>query len=150
MSRSTAAGQERPVMPDDHSSSDVQRPFIHPPFAAVRRIATEYGTPTFIFDRKRFEHSAQDFMKVWQEFFPNGNVYYSYKTNFLPEVCVAAHTAGMGADTVSHYELEHARRLCPDGPVVLNGPMKTRDELAQAVEMGALINIDCLEELDTL
>jgi diaminopimelate decarboxylase len=125
------------------------------PFAGISAveasmIADAHGTPTFIYDDVRFASSVEALQKIWQATFPVASIYLSYKTNYLPSLCRTAHRLGLGADVVSGYELEHARHLCGNKNIVFNGPMKRRDELRRAAELGALINIDLLEELDIL
>jgi diaminopimelate decarboxylase len=129
-------------------SSD--EPFLRLPPSELRRLALTYGTPLFILDREYLQRRMQTFVEAWKRVFPQGQIYYSYKTNYLPDVCRTAHASGMGADAVSGYELEHARRMCPQLPVVFNGPMKTRAELKLALDIKARINIDCEEEIDRL
>ena len=113
-------------------------------------IADAHGTPTFVYDDIRFASSVEALQKIWQATFPVASIYLSYKTNYLPTLCCTAHRLGLGADVVSGYELEHALHLCGNRNIVFNGPMKRRDELRRAFEIGALINIDLLEELDIL
>jgi diaminopimelate decarboxylase len=125
-------------------------PFLRLPPSELRRLALTYGTPLFILDRAYLQRRMQTFVGTWKRAFPLGEIYYSYKTNYLPDVCRAAHASGMGADAVSGYELEHARRMCPQLPIVFNGPMKTRTELKLALDIKARINIDCEEEIDRL
>lgn len=125
-------------------------PFLRLSPSELRRLALTYGTPLFILDRAYLQRRMQSFIGTWKRVFPQGQAYYSYKTNYLPDVCRAAHASGMGADAVSGYELEHARRMCPQLPIVFNGPMKTRAELKLALDINARINIDCEEEIDRL
>ena len=114
------------------------------------RVAARHGTPAFVFDPARLHDNARALLAHWDGAFPRSRLYYSYKTNYLPEVCGALHGLGIGADAVSGYELEHAARLAPGLPVVFNGPMKSEPELARALALGATINLDCVEEIDRL
>jgi diaminopimelate decarboxylase len=125
-------------------------PFSRLPPSELKRLALTYGTPLFVLDERYLRLRMEIFIARWKRIFPHGHVYYSYKTNYLPEICRAAYEAGMGADAVSGYELEHARKMCPQGPAVFNGPMKTTAELKLALDMKARINIDCEEEIDRL
>src|SRR5436305_14763430 len=113
---------------------------------ALRELGASYGTPLFIFDLNWFESSCRSLVDTWQRWFPGGRIYYSYKTNHLPEVCMAAHSCGMGADVVSGYELEHARRYAMGRDIVFNGPMKTEGELRAAVAARAIVNADARDD----
>ncbi|WP_037953606.1 hypothetical protein [Sulfitobacter sp. NAS-14.1] len=113
-------------------------------------LADRFATPLFVYDDKFFRSRCDEMLKVWNNTFAKSKVYWSYKTNYMPEVCRAAHEHGLGADFVSGFELEHARRMCPEGPFSFNGPLKRKSELLQAIEMGATINVDLLEEIDAI
>lgn len=125
-------------------------PFLALSPAEVAALVGQHGTPLFVYDDHYFRSWAQRFTQVWRGAFPNSKVYLSYKTNYLPALCRTAHELGIGADVVSGYELEHASRLCPAGPLCFNGPQKRADELEKAVKLGATINIDLEEEIETL
>lgn len=139
-----------PVLPEIATAGDPAEPFICLSAVELARLAERYGTPLFILDEAYLRRRIGNFVRDWKRAFPGGEAYYSYKTNYLPEVCRIAHEAGMGADAVSGYELEHAKRLCKGLPTTFNGPMKSTDELKLALEIGARINIDCEEEIGRL
>ena len=113
-------------------------------------LAEEFSTPLFVYDDHYFRSRCNKLQNLWQSAFPRSHIYWSYKTNYMPAVCRAAHENGLGADFVSGFELEHAKHMCPNGPYTFNGPMKLESELRQAIAMGATINIDMLEEIDCI
>lgn len=116
----------------------------------VREVAERFGTPTFIYDEQKLVKNIENFKQIWHSHFPRSCIYYSYKTNYLPHIVATAHKAGLGADAVSFYELQHAQKYSKNQPIVFNGPMKTREELELAIEVGAVINVDCLDDLTLL
>ena len=68
------------------------------------------------------------------------DVFYSYKTNPVPGVLAMLHTAGIGAEVISEYELWLALRLgVPGERIIYNGPAKSPASLRMAVERGALL-----------
>lgn len=83
----------------------------------------------------------------WQD-----NIFYSYKTNPVPEVLKILHQNGAGAEVISERELNLALSLGvhPDR-IVFNGIYKSPAALRTAVEKRIkCINIDAPQELDIL
>jgi len=125
-------------------------PFIDIGGREVRCIADAHDTPTFIYDDDYFGMSVASLKTMWDETFGDSKMYLSYKTNYMTALCRTAHAKGVGADVVSGYELEHALRMCPGGPIVFNGPLKRPEEIMRAVNADVTINVDLLEELRIL
>ncbi len=119
-------------------------------FKLLQDLCACYGTPFFVYHPTQLQHNITTFRDTWKHYFPTGNIYISYKTNYLPEVCRAASELGLAVDVVSDYELEHALKMAPNSSIIFNGPFKSDAELRYAVEAGALVNIDCVEECDVL
>ncbi|MDO9390389.1 MAG: hypothetical protein Q7U71_01285 [bacterium] len=81
-----------------------------------------------------------------------GNIFYSYKTNPVPEILKVLHQNGAGAEVISERELNLALDLGvkPDR-IVFNGIYKSPAALKTAVEKKIrCINIDAPQELDIL
>ncbi len=73
---------------------------------------------------------------------------WSYKTNYLQAICAVLHQEGAIAEVVSEFEYDKARRLgVPGEQIIFNGPYKRRAALEKAVEEGAQIHIDHMDEL---
>lgn len=114
--------------------------------------ARRHGTPLHVVNRARLQATYRRFRDAFTARFPRVDVGYSYKTNPLPAALAALHEAGATAEVISHYELWLALRLgMPGERIVFNGPAKTPEALAAAVDAGVkLINIDGMDELDQL
>ncbi len=114
-------------------------------------IATEHGTPCYVLDLVKLRDKIRELDAALKRGRLHWSVLYSVKTNYLPIVLQEMRAAGNGCDCVSGYELELALRLgFAAENIVFNGPLKTREELAIAVDRGILINIDGAEELSTI
>ncbi|WP_164841789.1 diaminopimelate decarboxylase family protein [Sinorhizobium meliloti] len=113
-------------------------------------MADTHETPLFVYDEAYFTERIRDFFAVWKRHFSGGEVYLSYKTNYMPRLCRIAHEIGLGADVVSGYELEHAIKLKATDRAVFNGPLKRVTELRRAAIAGVGINVDLKEELVAL
>jgi diaminopimelate decarboxylase len=115
-------------------------------------LVRSHGTPLQIaFCAKAAENCkrTEDILSPygWQN-----NIFYSYKTNPVPEVLKVLHQNGAGAEVVSERELNLALDLGvkPDR-IVFNGIYKSPAALKTAVEKKIkCINIDAPQELDTL
>ncbi len=111
----------------------------------------DYGTPLFVvrFDvlRTRYKRLLACFRRRHRRTV----IAYSYKTNYLPGICQKLHDFGAWAEIVSGFEFEIAKSLNIDGQkIIVNGPYKPLNELATMVRDGCLINIDSLQDLETL
>ena len=115
-------------------------------------LVREHGTPLQIaFGVK----AAENLKRAAAALSPYGwqsNIFYSYKTNPVPEVLKVLHQNGAGAEVISERELNLALDLAvkPDR-IVFNGIYKSPAALKTAVEKKVkCINIDAPQELDIL
>ena len=81
-----------------------------------------------------------------------GMVTYAVKANARPEVLVNLAAAGIeGFDVASPAEMEAARQANPQAALHYNNPVRTPDEVAQAVRFGVCsASVDSLSELEKL
>jgi diaminopimelate decarboxylase len=118
----------------------------------LARLAARYGTPLFVVSRKRLERSFEQMKKAFLAEGLDVDVFFSFKTNPLPQALKALTTCGVGAEIISEFEMWLARRLGLGGDrILVNGPLKPRALLDQAVECGArMINVETTAELHVL
>ena len=76
-----------------------------------QKIAEDYGTPVYVFDRKAFEENYRSFVGIFQKRYPNYRLSYSYKTNYVPYVCKCVKDMGGYAEVVSDMEYNLAKKL---------------------------------------
>lgn len=109
------------------------------------------ATPCFIFDVAEFERGITGFREALEEKFSDVEIGYSVKTNSLPYALRKARQFGCMAEVVSHDEYRLAR-MCGYSPamIIYNGPMKSKETFIEAVEEGAVVNIETKRELDWL
>lgn len=108
-------------------------------------------TPCFIFDEVEFHRGIEGFREALERKFAKCSIGYSVKTNSLPYALKQAHRYGCKAEVVSHDEYRLAR-LCGYEPcdIIYNGPMKSYETFIEAVNGGAIVNIETKRELHWL
>ncbi|MBK8575907.1 MAG: pyridoxal-dependent decarboxylase, exosortase A system-associated [Elusimicrobia bacterium] len=106
------------------------------------------GTPFYVYDRAKMTERV----KLLRRHFPSEiKLHYAVKANPMPDV--VAHLAKWvdGADVASGGELTVAKNAgFSAAETSFAGPGKRPEELAQAVEWGALVNVESVREVDIL
>lgn len=117
----------------------------------VESLIRRFGSPLFVVSEARLRTEFLEFRRAFRALYPDTEVAYSYKTNYLTGIRALLHREGAWAEVVSGLEYEMAERLgVPGRHTVFNGPYKAIDDLRRAVKGGAWINVDNLDELATL
>lgn len=113
--------------------------------------SNELPTPCYIFDEAEFGRGIDGFKEALQTRFADVAIGYSVKTNSLPYALRLARLCGCMAEVVSHDEYQLAR-LCgyEPGRIIYNGPMKSRETFIEAMQGGAIVNLETKRELDWL
>ncbi|MFK7929511.1 MAG: diaminopimelate decarboxylase [Myxococcota bacterium] len=93
-----------------------------------------------------------DRVATLQEAFPADTLHaIAIKANPLVQVLRRLVQTGVGLEAASWEEVDLARAAgCPGERIVFDGPAKTDDELAAALELGGVINVDHGGELERL
>ncbi len=117
----------------------------------VDELVDQYGSPLFVLSVQTLRDQYKNLNRAFKTRYPNFQIAYSYKTNYLKSVCSILHQEGAWAEVVSGFEYDIARDLeNPGNQIVFNGPYKTRDELIRAFKDGAMINIDNFDEMQLM
>ncbi len=104
----------------------------------------KWGSPLFVIDADALERQSARFTSAGA-----CEVFVSYKTNPVPFVLQTLHSAGVGAEVISAYELWLAGELgVPMNRVVYNGPVKSPLSISAAIAGDiALLTANHAEEL---
>ena len=115
-------------------------------------LAATYGTPLHVVDEDRLRENYRRFVTAFRGAYRATKVFYSYKTNCIPDMLALLHDEGCGAEVVSPYEAWVAHRLGVNGTdVVYNGVARSSGDFRAAIERRVgLINVDSLDELGRL
>ncbi|MFQ5519770.1 MAG: diaminopimelate decarboxylase [Candidatus Methylomirabilia bacterium] len=117
----------------------------------VTTLIRQFGSPLFVVSETHLRGELRAFREAFRALYPQLEVAYSYKTNYLSGVRAILHGEGAWAEVASGIEYEMAERLgVPGSRIVFNGPWKPEEDLRRAVKDGAWINIDNFDELSTL
>ncbi|MFX1490342.1 MAG: diaminopimelate decarboxylase family protein [Promethearchaeota archaeon] len=86
-------------------------------------ILNKFKTPLYIFLENRIRDNVNSLIKTFNETFNNIEFFYSFKANYLPEMCKIICSEGIGAKLVGLPELKLALKIgfSPD-KIIIGGP----------------------------
>lgn len=114
----------------------------------LQNLEEEYGDSFYILDLQRFQDNYREFLTSFRSIYPNSNIAYSYKTNYIPVLCRQVNLMGGYAEVVSQLEYELAERVgVPSGRIVFNGPLKLAADIERAILAGSIVNLDSRYEV---
>lgn len=114
----------------------------------VKKINAEYGEAFYLLDSEQFKKNYIELKDAFSRIYPNFNIAYSYKTNYIPKLCKIVNEQGGYAEVVSEMELEIAKQVgCIPQRIIWNGPIKNKQVAEEFLVSGGTINIDSIEEL---
>ena len=115
------------------------------PPASLALAAERWGTPLYVTDLDL----AAARLHAYASAFPGALVAYAVKANPDPQLLRRLVAEGAGCEVVTAVELALALRAgCPAERLVVNGVGKPDEEIHLALEAGALVNAESLDELD--
>lgn len=115
---------------------------------ALNKLEAEYGEAFFILDLNKFKDNYRNFLTSFREIYPNTNLGYSYKTNYIPKLCQCVNAMGGYAEVVSQMEYDLAIRIGVEpSKIIFNGPLKSKEEIEKAILAGSIVNLDSLQEV---
>lgn len=114
-------------------------------------LTERFGTPLYVVDEQRVRENYQRFYRAFAERWPNLLICYALKANFNLAICKILQKEGAGADVSSGNELRNALGVgIPGNYMVFNGNYKSLPELELAINNEVMINVDSLQELETI
>jgi diaminopimelate decarboxylase len=89
----------------------------------LNEITKRFKTPLLIFLENRIRDNIRTFNQVFNSEFDDFHCYYSFKANFLSEICKIVLSEGIGAEIVGIPELKLALKLgFPTDKIIVGGP----------------------------
>ena len=117
--------------------------------AAVSRLAAEFGTPLYVYDKAAITGQIRALKAAFAPRFPKLRLHYALKANGSLAIGRILRTEGAFPEVVSLGEILTALRAGWSGPDVLfTSSSKTPDEIAKTIELGAVLNADSRDELE--
>jgi diaminopimelate decarboxylase len=93
------------------------------------------STPLIIFLENRIRNNVNTFLKVFKSVFDNFQCFYSFKANFLPEICNIVQSEGVGAELIGLPELKLALKLkFPPSKIIVGGPYLPPELIEKCVQ----------------
>jgi diaminopimelate decarboxylase len=138
------------VMTDEFIRSRAGRLMVEECHAAD--LAARFGTPLFAYSEGQLRANYRSFHDAFQSNWPKKvRVLYAIKSNFTLAVSRVLFSEGAGADVFTEGELYGALVAGASPELIsVNGSLKGRGLLEQAIAAGATVNIDVADELDDI
>lgn len=116
-------------------------------YQLLKELDAQYGTPFYIMNPERYRFNINGFVNAFKRKYGKVIAGYSFKTNYVPALCKISKDEGCFAEVVSEMEYALARKIGFNN-IIFNGPIKRPAILKQALEDGAIINLDSEYEVD--
>ncbi|MDA0677173.1 MAG: diaminopimelate decarboxylase [Chloroflexi bacterium] len=119
---------------------------------SIKDLATEFGTPLYIFDEATVRHMCRQFTKGFKNAYERSHVEYSSKAFANPALAKIIAEEGLHMDVVTGGELAFAKVAgFPAERLNFHGNNKGRQELGEAIDYGiGRITIDSFYEIGLL
>lgn len=117
----------------------------------MKQLAGSVGDAFYILDSEQFKTNFLELKSEFKKIYPNFNIAYSYKTNYIPKLCRIVNELGGFAEVVSDMEMEIALRIGVEPKnIIWNGPVKSSEKVEQLLVMGGTVNIDSAYEIEII
>jgi diaminopimelate decarboxylase len=117
--------------------------------SAVSRLTGEFGTPLYVYDKAAIAAQFRTLRAAFAPRFAKLRLHYALKANGNLAICRILHAEGAYPEVVSLGEILTALRAGWDGADVLfTSSSKTPAEIVKAIELGLILNVDSLDELE--
>jgi diaminopimelate decarboxylase len=114
-------------------------------------LAEVHGPSFYLVDIEKFRKNFFKLLDAFKTHYSNTKIAYSYKTNYLPNLCAGVNQLGGYAEVVSSMEMELAQRLnILNSNIFFNGPIKGAEAVSSLLLNGGTVNIDSLDEFITI
>jgi len=114
----------------------------------LEEIEKNEGPSFYIADLDKFRENFKKLLSTFKKYYPNTNIAYSYKTNYLPQFCKIIKEEGGFAEVVSGMEMKLALKVGNKyNQILFNGPVKEIEYVEELLINGGIVNIDSIYEL---
>ncbi len=98
-------------------------------------IMKNYRTPVMIFLENKIRENIRVFNRVFASRFNNFKCFYSFKANFLYDICKIVASEGVGAELVGTPELKLALKIgVSPSNIIIGGPLLSEELIEKSIE----------------
>lgn len=120
-------------------------------FNLLNRLENELGESWYILDTEKFTSNYHRLFDGFNKIYPYTRLAYSYKTNYIPQLCKIIKDEGGFAEVVSEMEYDLAMRIGSNpSNIVVNGPYKPYNALKKFLFNGSIVNLDSYVEFEAM
>lgn len=118
----------------------------------LTELAQLHATPLYVINTALLRRSYEDLRGAFQAVGLSTRLFFSYKTNPVPDVLTSLAALGCGAETISEFELWLAEKIGVQGrDTVVNGSVKSHTMLRMAAQRDvAAIHVESTDEIRLL
>jgi diaminopimelate decarboxylase len=133
----------------DNTKADF--PTVDLDYKTMNALTEIYGDAFYVLHVEQFKKNYLELKQAFSSIYPQFNIAYSYKTNYIPRLAQAVDTLGGFAEVVSDMEMNiaFAAGVKPE-KIIFNGPYKKVSAVEYLLLAGGTINIDSVYELDSI
>ena len=118
-------------------------------YQLLKSIEESVGTPFYLMNEEQYITNVRSFVSAFKTRYHSVIAGYSFKTNYVPALCVIAKEEGAWAEVVSEMEYRLALSLGFTN-IIFNGPIKKEHVLIDALLRGCIVNLDSMYEVDCI
>ncbi|MEI6420665.1 MAG: diaminopimelate decarboxylase [Lentisphaerota bacterium] len=116
---------------------------IHIGSVAVKDIATEYGTPTYVYDENKIRENYRKALKAFSKYYPDFRFFYAVKACNNPAIANILRQEGAGIDAASVNEIKLAKKIGLGGEdVMFSGNFLSDEDIKFGLKSGVIFNLD--------
>lgn len=117
-------------------------------YEKLKIIDNDFGPSFYLLNVKKLRENYKKIQTAFKSRYENLIIGYSYKTNYVPYLCKEMSLLGAYAEVVSRLEYDLAIKVGEDPKqIIFNGPLKSKDDIFNALRNESIINIDSLYEI---
>lgn len=111
-------------------------------------LAAQHGTPLYLLDAQKILGAMETLQDGLALHYPNSEITYSVKTNYLSHILGQVLTHGYRLEVVSRHEMTLAQQNgAKPANLLLNGPVKSTEDLDYCYQNSIDLNLDSIDEL---
>nr|MBA5586879.1 alanine racemase [Anaerobacillus isosaccharinicus]QOY38684.1 alanine racemase [Anaerobacillus isosaccharinicus] len=118
-------------------------------YSTIKKLDEENGSSFYLLNIDQLRTNFKKIEKAFKSRYENFIIGYSYKTNYVPYLCKELSKFGAYAEVVSRLEYDLALKIGQESnKIILNGPLKTSEDIEKALNNESIINLDSMYEIE--